>query len=267
MSSFRAPTARGFAALAATGSWTGARLKSASLIGATEGGAIERARAFAIHVFTASGAALALLAIILAGGGHWSAMFFCLGLALLIDALDGPLAREFKVAELIPRWSGDTLDLVVDFTTYVFVPAYAIAASGLLPQVLSILCGMVVVVTGALYFADREMKTRDHYFQGFPAVWNVAAFYLFVLEPPSWLAVMMIAALAALTFAPLQFVHPVRVPKLRVLNIGLIAVWSLLAIVTLGRNLDPGPWISTALCAIALYFLASGYLARRLADA
>ncbi len=139
-----------------------------------------------------------MLALILATGGHWAAMFFCLGLALVVDGVDGPLAREFKVAELLPRWSGETLDLIVDFTTYVFVPAYAIAASGLLPQVLAIPAGIVVVITGALYFADRQMKTPDNYFHGFPAVWNLGAFYLYLLEPPPWLAAAMIVALAVL---------------------------------------------------------------------
>ena len=82
-----------------------------------------RIRAFTVHVFTATGAALALLALILATGGHWAGMFFCLGMALVVDGLDGPMARAFEVEKLLPRWSGDTLDLVVDFTTYVFVPA------------------------------------------------------------------------------------------------------------------------------------------------
>ncbi|MFZ0650864.1 MAG: phosphatidylcholine synthase, partial [Pseudolabrys sp.] len=132
----------------------------------------EYVRAFTIHVFTATGAALALLALILGTGGHWAGMFLCLGLALVIDGVDGPLARAFEVQKLLPRWSGDTLDLVVDFTTYVFVPAYAIAASGLMPQPLAIPAGVVVVISGALYFADREMKTADNYFRGFPAVWN-----------------------------------------------------------------------------------------------
>ena len=94
----------------------------------------EYVRAFTIHVFTATGAALALLALILGTGGHWAGMFLCLGLALIVDGADGPLARAFEVQKLVPRWSGETLDLVVDFTTYVFVPAYAIAASGQLPQ-------------------------------------------------------------------------------------------------------------------------------------
>jgi len=130
-------------------------------------------RAFTVHIFTACGAALAFLALVLATGGHWAAMFVCLGLALVVDGIDGPMARAFNVAKLLPRWSGETLDLVVDFTTYVFVPAYAIAASGFLPDALAIPAGMIVVITGALYFADREMKTRENYFHGFPAVWNL----------------------------------------------------------------------------------------------
>src|SRR5471030_924712 len=168
-------------------------------------------RAFTVHIFTACGAALAFLALILATGGQWAAMFVCLGLALIVDGIDGPMARAFKVAELLPRWSGEGLDFVVDFVTYVFVPAYAIAASGFLPDALAIPAGMIIVITGALYFADREMKTRDNYFRGFPAVWNLAAFYLYLLEPPPWAAAGMVIALAALTFVPVRFVHPLRV--------------------------------------------------------
>src|SRR5471030_1058073 len=162
-------------------------------------------RAFTVHIFTACGAALAFLALILATGGHWAAMFVCLGLALVVDGIDGPLARAFKVAEVLPRWSGEGLDFVVDFVSYVFVPAFAIAASGFLPDALAIPAGMIVVITGALYFADREMKTRDNYFRGFPAVWNLAAFYLYIFAPPPWLAAAMVAVLAALTFAPIRF--------------------------------------------------------------
>ena len=114
-------------------------------------------------------------------------MFCCLGVALFVDGIDGTFARKYRVAEVLPRWSGDVLDLVVDFITYVFVPAYAIAASGLLPQVLAIPAALLIVVTSALYFADRNMKTSDNYFRGFPALWNAAAFYLFVLKPAPWL--------------------------------------------------------------------------------
>jgi phosphatidylcholine synthase len=222
----------------------------------------ERVRAFAVHIFTACGAALALLALIFATGGQWAAMFFCLGAALVVDGVDGPLAREFKVAELLPRWSGDTLDLIVDFTTYVFVPAYAIAASGLLPPLLAIPSGVVVVISGALYFADREMKTPDNYFRGFPAVWNLAAFYLYLLEPPDWLAAAVIVALAGLSFAPIKFLHPLRVRHWRVLNIALLAAWAVLAFVALINDLNPGPYVTWPLCAVAVYFFAVGLLRR-----
>src|SRR4030095_4861749 len=154
------------------------------------------------------GAALALAALVYAVRGQWPAMFLCLGIALLVDGVDGTIARALKVAERLPRWSGDVLDLVVDFVTYVFVPAYAIAAGGLLPQPLALPAGIVVVVTGALYFADREMKTADNFFRGFPALWNVAAFYLFLLKPAPSLAVIIVASLAVLSFAPFRFLHP-----------------------------------------------------------
>src|SRR3972149_1843367 len=215
-------------------------------------------RAFVIHIFTACGAALAFLALILATGGHWAAMFFCLGLALIVDAIDGPLARTFKVNEVLPRWSGETLDLVVDFLTYVFVPAFAITASGYLPQMLAIPAGIVIVIPGALYFADRDMKTDDNYFRGFPGVWNLAAFYLFLLEPPAWAAAAGVLALALLTFAPIRFVHPLRVRQLRLINIALLAAWGALALLAVIQNLEPGPTVTIPLSAIAAYFLVAG---------
>ena len=224
---------------------------------------METVRAFAVHVLTACGAALALLALIFATGGHWEAMFLCLGLALIVDGADGPLAREFKVAEVLPRWSGDTLDLVVDFTTYVFVPAFAIVASGLMPDVLAIPSGVVVVITGAIYFADRRMKTDDNYFRGFPAVWNLAAFYLYVLQPPEWLGFAGVVALAVLTFLPVKFLHPLRVAHWRWLNIALLAVWAVLAFVAVVLGLQPGPMVTVPLCLIALYFFLAGFIGRK----
>ncbi|HTM74828.1 MAG TPA: CDP-alcohol phosphatidyltransferase family protein [Pseudolabrys sp.] len=219
-----------------------------------------RIRAFTVHVFTATGAALALLALILATGGHWAGMFFCLGLALLVDGLDGPMARAFEVEKLLPRWSGNTLDLVVDFTTYVFVPAFAIAASGLLPQVLAIPAGIVVVITGALYFADRDMKTDDNYFRGFPAVWNLAAFYLYLLEPPEWAAAIAIVVLAGLSFAPIKFLHPLRVQRWRTINIALLAAWAVLAFIAIVQDLSPGLYVTLPLSLIAVYFFLIGLL-------
>jgi phosphatidylcholine synthase len=217
-----------------------------------------RAAAFLVHVFTALGAALALLALLAAVRAEWATMFAWLGAALLVDGVDGTLARRLDTAARLPRWSGEVLDLVVDFTTYVFVPAYALAAGGILPEHAAVPLALAVTVTGALYFADRDMKSADHYFRGFPALWNVAAFYLFLLKPPPLAATAAIAVLAALTFAPLHFLHPVRVARTRALNIAMLVAWALLAIYALLRHLDPGPWVVAALCAIAVYVVAVG---------
>ena len=221
------------------------------------------ARVFAVHVLTASGAALAFLALLAAVGGAWELMFLSLGLALIVDGVDGTIARSLKAAELLPRWSGEVLDLVVDFVTYVFVPAYAIAASGLLPPILAAGAGMLIVMTGAIYFADRRMKTEDNYFRGFPTLWNVVAFYLFVLKPPIWATALVVALLALLTFVPFKFLHPFRVARLRLLSMAAVVLWSALAAIALARGLAPGPWVTGALAALAAYFLAVGLTEKR----
>src|ERR1700689_5095977 len=167
--------------------------------------------ALAAPLFTASGAACALLALLAAVHSDWPRMFVWLGIALVIDGGDGTFARRLRGSGVLPPWAGDVLDLVVVILTYVFVPGYALAASGLLPGAAAIPLGIVVVVTGSLYFADRLMKTSDHYFRGFPAVWNVAAFYLFLLKPEPWLGAALIAVLAALTFMPFHVLHPSRI--------------------------------------------------------
>ncbi len=220
------------------------------------------AAAFTVHIFTACGGACALLALIAAVRADWPQMFLWLGVALIIDGIDGTFARRLRVAELLPRWSGDVLDLVIDVLTYVFVPAYAIAAGGLLPDMLAIPFGLLIVVTGSLYFADRRMKTSDYYFRGFPALWNVAAFYLFLLRPLPWFGAALVAALLALTFVPFHVVHPVRISHLRGLTVAALVVWAILAVYAVVRDLSPGFWTVTALCILAIYFLGVGLLRR-----
>lgn len=219
---------------------------------------LDQARAFSVHVLTASGAAWALLALVAAVQHAWSAMFLWLGFALIVDGIDGTIARRLAVATVLPRWSGEVLDLVVDFTTYVFVPAYAIAAGSLLPPLLAVPAGIVIVITGAVYFADRRMKTEDNYFRGFPSLWNVAAFYLFVLKLPPWPAAGLVALLAMLTFVPFKFVHPFRVARWRTISLAAVVLWALLGAYTLLRSLDPGPVTASALVVLALYFVAVG---------
>src|SRR5947207_11811735 len=174
-----------------------------------------RAAAFSVHIFTALGAGVALIAMLEAVREHWTSMFAWLGVALIIDAIDGPIARRLDVMRLQPNWSGDILDLVVDFLTYVFVPAYAITAGGLLLPLAAPLLGVGIVVSGALYFADRRMKAADNHFRGFPALWNAAAFYLFLLHLPPALSSLGVAVLIVLTFVRFDVLHPISVKCLR----------------------------------------------------
>jgi phosphatidylcholine synthase len=221
-----------------------------------------RAAAFSVHIFTALGAGLALIALLEAVREHWAAMFGWLGAALVVDALDGPIARRLDVARVQPNWSGDVLDLVVDFVTYVFVPAYAITASGLLLPLAAPLLGVGVVVSGALYFADRRMKADDNHFRGFPALWNAAAFYLFLLHGPPALSSLAVATLIVLTFVPFHVLHPIRVVRLRGLTLSLLAAWAVLAVFALASDFDVGAPVTVGLCAIAVYIVASDAMIR-----
>jgi phosphatidylcholine synthase len=220
----------------------------------------KRILAFSVHVLTAIGAAVALFALLAATHGDWPLMFLFLGVALVIDAVDGPLARALNVAEVLPNWSGETLDLVVDYTTYVFVPAYAVAAGHLMPDTLAIPSAAAIAITGTLYFANRKMKTSDNFFRGFPAVWNLVAFYLLLLRPPPAIAAGMVALFAVLTFVPIRFIHPFRVRRLRTVTVALLTLWAALALAAVKQGLAPALWITIGLCGLGGYFLAVGLL-------
>lgn len=216
--------------------------------------------AFAVHLFTASGAVFGLLALIAAVEGNWALMFTWLGAALFVDGIDGSMARKARVWEVLPRWSGETLDLVVDYLTYVLVPAFAVATSGMMPAWLAVPASAAILLTSALYFADTEMKTDDLYFQGFPAVWNLVVFYFFLIPMSPWIIAAIIAALSIGTFLPIKFVHPFRVVRLRLITIALLAVWAVLGIVAVVDGLRPPTWVTVALAGCALYFLLFGLI-------
>lgn len=232
--------------------------------GSTSASPGTRAAAFSVHVLTALGAGIALLAQLEAVREHWAAMFAWLGIALVIDALDGPIARRLDVINVQPNWSGEVLDLVVDFVTYVFVPAYAITASGLLLPLAAPLLGIGIVVSSALYFADRRMKSEDNHFRGFPALWNAAAFYLFLLHLSPATSSLVVAVLIVVTFVPFHVLHPVRVVRLRGLTMSLLVVWAVLAIYTLANDFNAGTIVTAALCAIAVYIVGSDAVIRLL---
>lgn len=211
---------------------------------------------FAIHLLTASGAALGLLAIMSVARGNWNQAFVWLGIALIIDGLDGPLARRHRIRERLPKWDGAALDFVVDYTTYVFVPAIIVALAFGLPTLVGSFLGIVIAVIGALYFADTRMKQPDNSFRGFPAVWNMAVFILYVFMPPAAVTVIVILALAVLTFLPVNFVHPVRVVKWRGLTLTVMAAWFVSAAWVLFADFDEPLLIRIILLGTTLYLVS-----------
>jgi len=195
----------------------------------TPGKVVPEPALFLIHILTASGAPIALIALLAGAQGQWNEMFAWLGLALFIDGIDGPLARKYNIAERLPRWSGASLDFVIDYATYVFLPAFALSWSLMLSSPWNWICGGLVVFTGALYFSDNGMKTPDGSFKGFPAGWNMVVFGLMVLSPSEGFTIAAVIACCALTFAPIRFVHPVRVKRWRMVTLPVTLLWMALA--------------------------------------
>lgn len=191
---------------------------------------------FAIHLLTASGAALAVLAVLAIADQDWRAAFFWLGIATLVDGIDGPLARRHRVRERLPQWDGAALDFVVDYVTYVFAPAIIVGRALELPPVLGAVAAVIVAVSGALYFADTRMKQPDNSFRGFPAVWNMPVFVLYTFMPAPGVTFVAVLALAVLTFVPVNFVHPIRVIRWRAATLMVVGVWVICALWLLATN-------------------------------
>jgi phosphatidylcholine synthase len=215
-----------------------------------------RAAGYLVHCFTACGAAVGFAALLAAFDGQFSAMFAWLGAALAIDAMDGSLARRYRVEETAPHIDGIVLDLVVDFLTYVVVPLVALWRSGLLlPPLASLVC-CGVCAASALYFADRRIKTHDLWFRGFPAIWNVLILYILVLRPGPLVCTFVIVVFAGLMFAPVVFVHPLRVVRLRPLTIALTVLWCSAAIAAMVQGLPAAGFLSKAvLIVVGLYYI------------
>ena len=223
----------------------------------------DRLRGFMVHALTASGALIGFLALLAALEGRYAAMFAWLTLALAVDAVDGTFARRADVKRTAPEFSGEILDLVVDYVTYVLVPALAMYRAGLMPDAVSLAATGMILVSAALYFADIRMKTDDWYFRGFPAVWNMFAFLAFVFRPDPWMLAAIVVVFCALTFAPIAFVHPMRVARLRLLNLVMMGAVAALSAVSIWWQLDPPPAVKLGLAATGLYFLLIGILRPR----
>ena len=201
-----------------------------------------------VHALTASGAMLALLALRSANDGDVQMMFVWLGVALIVDAVDGPLARAIDVKTVLPRFSGERLDLIIDYLTYVVVPAFALYLSDLLPEPFRLTAAAAMLLSSVFHVADLNSKTEDGYFVGFPAIWNVVLLLLFV----------------TLTFVPIFSVHPFRVARLRPLTCAVTLVWIAAAAFAVANPFPSPLWVRVLLVLTAVY-LASIGLARSLA--
>ena len=217
-----------------------------------------QARAIAVHLFTASGAVFAMLAMLAAVDHKWDIMFLWLVVAFIVDGIDGPLARRFHVKKFAPQFDGELLDLIIDYLTYVFIPAFALFRSDLLPGWTGWIVIIVITFASAMYFADTRMKTRDNSFSGFPGCWNMVVLVLFVTQPNFWVILGLVVVIAGAMFVPLKFVHPVRTRRWRALTLPVALVWTVFAGIAAWEDFQAGPVVTAAILASSLYLLFAG---------
>lgn len=219
-----------------------------------------RFKALFVHCFTATGAVFAILAMLAAVEEQWSLMFLWLVVAFFVDGIDGPLARRYHVKKNAPEFDGVLLDLIIDYLTYVFVPAYALFKSGLLPGWTGWIAIIVITYTSALYFADTRMKTRDNSFSGFPGCWNMVVLVLFALTPNFWVMLSMIVVLAVAMFLPLKFIHPVRTERWRAVSLPVALAWTGFAGWAAWVDFHPQSWAHWGLIVTSVYLILAGIL-------
>jgi phosphatidylcholine synthase len=215
-------------------------------------------RAFSVHLLTASGSFLAFLSLVAAAEQQWTAMFLWLGLALFVDGIDGPIARKLQVKEILPTWSGELLDNIIDYVTYVLIPAFALYQAGFMGPWLSFLSAAIIVISSAIYYADTGMKTKENFFKGFPVVWNMVVFTLFVTAAGEWVAFATVLVCAFFTFMPISFLHPVRVRRLRPINLTIFLTWCVFGILALVQDMQPGALVQIGVAITGIYLFCIG---------
>ncbi|SLN41534.1 Phosphatidylcholine synthase [Roseovarius litorisediminis] len=215
-------------------------------------------KALLVHLLTATGAVFAMLAMLAAVDGKWSLMFLWLVVAFAVDGVDGPLARKYHVKKFAPNFDGVLLDLIIDYLTYVFIPAFALFKSDLLPGWTGWFAIIIITFSSALYFADNRMKTLDNSFSGFPGCWNMLVLVLFAIEPNFWIIVALVAALAAAMFLPLKFIHPVRTERWRSISLPIAFAWTFFAGWAAWVDFHPQSWAHWGLTATSIYLIFAG---------
>ncbi|MDG1738058.1 MAG: CDP-alcohol phosphatidyltransferase family protein [Paracoccaceae bacterium] len=217
-------------------------------------------RALMVHFLTATGAVFAMLALLAAVDEEWSLMFLWLVVAFAVDGIDGPLARKYEVQKNAPLFDGALLDLIIDYLTYVFIPAFALFKSGLLPGWTGWIVIIIITFASALYFAIATMKTADKSFLGFPGCWNMVVIVLFAVEPNFWVILGLVIFLAVAMFLPLRFIHPSRTKRWRVISLPISLAWVLFAGWAAWVDFDPQSWAHWGLVATSLYLVSAGIL-------
>lgn len=217
-----------------------------------------RFKALGVHLFTATGAVLSMLALLAAVEGRWSTMFAWLIVALVVDGIDGPLARRYRVKDNWPIYDGVVMDLMIDYITYIFIPAFALFKSGLLPGWTGWVCIIAIVYGSIIYMADTRMKTVDNSFAGFPACWNMVVLVLFALKPSYWVILGVVIPLTVAMFLPIKFVHPVRTERWRAVSLPMAAGWVVCAGWAIMVGFHPQSWALWGLVVTSLWLMLAG---------
>lgn len=217
-----------------------------------------KTKALLVHLFTASGAVFAMLAMLAASEGKWSLMFLWLIVAFAVDGIDGPLARKYDVQRNASRFDGVLLDLIIDYLTYVFIPAFALFKSGLLPGWTGWAAIIIITFASAVYFCDTNMKTKDNSFSGFPGCWNMLVIVLFALSPNFWISMALVTTLAVSMFLPLKFVHPVRTKRWRLISLPIALLWVFFAGWAAWVDFHAQSWAHWGLTLTSVYLVLAG---------
>ena len=203
-----------------------------------------RLRAAFVHLYTASGAVLALLILVAAYNGNAVQALWLMLAALLIDSTDGLLARRLRVSEALPSFDGARLDDIVDYITYVFAPMVLLWSGGYLPEgTYGLVLAALPLLASSYQFCRVDAKTDDHFFLGFPSYFNVVVFYAIVFDPGAGAVAAMIITCSVLVFVPIRYVYPTRTAAFRRLSLLLTALWLLSYAVILLQMPEPEPLI------------------------
>ena len=217
-----------------------------------------RLKALSVHLLTATGAVLAMLAMLAAVEEKWSLMFVWLVVALFVDGIDGPLARRYDTAANWPTYDGVLMDLIIDYLTYVFIPAFALFKSGMLAGWTGWLAIIVIVFGSVVYFADTRMKTKDKSFSGFPACWNMVVLVMFAVAPGPGVILGFVMLLTVAMFLNLKFIHPTRTARWRWVSLPVSVAWVAFAGWAAWMNFAEGSWAHWGLVITSLYLTFAG---------